>query len=83
MPTAMQARNAVFGNVARVENLCSQVMKEILKKRSSTTEVNAQGCKTGTSCENSKSYNDRAENERHISIKKSSIASAGSLLENY
>lgn len=52
MPRAMQARNAVFGNVARVENLCGQVMKEILKKRSSTTKVNAQGCKTGMSCEN-------------------------------
>lgn len=49
--------------------------------RSSTTEVNAQVCKTGTSYENNKSYKDRAKNERHTSIKKSSIASAGSLLE--
>lgn len=80
MPTGMQARNAAFGNVARVENLCSQVMREILKKRYSTTEVNAQGCKTGTSRENNESYKDRAENERHMSIKKSSTASAGSLL---
>lgn len=62
MPLGMRARNAMFGNVARVENLRSQVMKEILKKRSSTNEVNAQGCKTGTSCENNKSYKDGAEN---------------------
>lgn len=42
----MQARTAVF---AKVGNSGSQVMKEILTKRSSTTEVNAQGYKTGAS----------------------------------